>query len=178
MSLIIEDTNRLNSLANTIINANKSINIATATTTELCEYIENLIPESTHFSSGVIIPATQITIDSMPEVPFNLGYDENGEIVVPDIIFIYQAQPIKDGQTYENASFFTMLCPKLTRTPPEQLNSGVSLFKQTEGNRVAGTIFGANLQYTRLTDNSFFIAPNSKYPFKAQQPIIWMQIKL
>lgn len=178
MSLIIEDTSRLNSLANAIINSNKSINVTNATTTELGEYVQNLVPESSHFSSGVIIPATEITIDSMPEVPFNLGYDENGEIVVPDIIFIYQAQPIKDGQTYENASFFTMLNPKLARIPNDQPNSGVSLYKQTEGNRVAGSIFGANLQYTRVTDNSFFIAPNSKYPFKAQQPIIWMQIKL
>ena len=178
MSLIIEDTNRLNSLANAIISANKSINVTKATTTELSEYVESYIPESTHFSSGVIIPDTQITINNMPEVPFNLGYDENGEIIVPDIILIYQPEPIKNGQTLENTSFFTMLCTKIARIPDEQPNCGVALYKQTEGSKVTGSVFGANYQYTRLTENSFFIAPNTKYPFKAQQPIIWMQIKL
>lgn len=178
MSYIIEDTDRLNLLANTIINANKSINVKTATKAELIEYIKGIVPESSCFSSGVIIPATEISIDNMPEVMFNLGCDENGDVIVPDIILIYQPQPIKDGQTIENASFFTMLNPGVVRLENEQPNSGVSLYKQTSGNKVGGSIFGANYLFTRVTKNSFFIAPASKYPFKAQLPIVWMQIKL
>ena len=178
MSYIIEDTGMLNLIANTIINANKSVNEKTATKSELIEYIKGIVPESSCFSSGVIIPATEISINNMPEVMFNLGSDENGDVIVPDIIFIYQPQPIKDGLVFENVSFFTMLCPGVVRIENEQTNCGVSLYKQTSGSLVGGSIFGANYLYTRVTENSFFVAPSTKYPFKAQLPIVWMQIKL
>lgn len=180
MSLIIEDKDRLNSLADTIINANGSNATQPATVEKLKEQINNLIPNSLKFSSGVVIPATEISIDNMPEIPFNLGNDSSGKSIVPDMILIYQPQPIEDGSTLETCNIVTILFPKLVRilTPgSEQLMTGYSQYKKTEQNYISGAIYGANFEYTRITDSSFFLAPHKSYLWKAQYPIVWMQFK-
>lgn len=180
MSLIIEDKDRLNALADTIINANGSNATQPATVEELKEQISNLIPLKSKFASGVVIPATEISINNMPEIPFNLGNDDNGKPIIPDMILIYQPQPIEDGSTLETCNIVTMFFPKLVRilTPgSEQLMTGYSHYKKTEQNYNSGSIYGANYEYTRITDSSFFLAPHKLYLWKAQQPIVWMQFK-
>lgn len=180
MSLIIEDKDRLNALADTIINANGSNATQPATVEELKEQISNLIPLKSKFASGVVIPATEISINNMPEIPFNLGNDDNGKPIIPDMILIYQPQPIEDGSTLEKCNILTILFPKLVRilTPgSEQLMTGYSHYKKTEQNYNSGAIYGANFEYTRITDSSFFLAPHKSYFWKAQQPVVWMQFK-
>lgn len=180
MSLIIEDKDRLNSLADTIINANGSNAAQPATVEELKEQISNLIPLKSKFASGVVIPATEISINNMPEIPFNLGNNDNGKPIIPDMILIYQPQPIEDGSTLETCNIVTMLFPKLVRTltpGSEQLMTGFSHYKKEEQNYNSGSIYGANYEYTRITDSSFFLAPHKSYQWKAQQPIVWMQFK-
>lgn len=178
MSLIIEDKSKLDSLANAIINSNKSVNLEGATLNELSQIIYNIIPHSACFSSGTYLPETKISSDNMPEIPFNLGTDSDGNTIVPDLILIYQPQSLIDGSTVDDCSLITILCPKLVRIPDEQLSTGISLYKQSTGNRVTATIYGGNYQITRITDTSFFLFPSIKTSWKANLPIVWMQIKL
>lgn len=176
MSLIIEDKDRLNSLADTIINANGSNATQPATVEELKEQINNLIPNSLKFSSGVVIPATEISIDNMPEIPFNLGNDSSGNIIVPNMILIYQSQPITDGATLENSNVFTAIFPGLKRNE-QQADTMFTMYKRTTANYVGGALAYPNNTTTILTSNSFFLAPHSSTHWKAGQPIVWMQFK-
>lgn len=180
MSLIIENKEALDSLANSVIKANMSVNDTIATKGRLADLVNNIIPEKTRFASGVVIPATEISIDNMPEIPFNLGNDSSGKSIVPDMILIYQPQPIEDGRTLENCNILTILFPKLVRnlTPgSEQLMTGISHFKRTKQNYNSVAVYGANFEYTRITDSSFFLAPHKSFLWKAKQPIVWMQFK-
>ena len=180
MSLIIEDKEALDSLANSIIKANMSVDDTMATKGRLAEIVDNIIPEKTRFASGVVIPATEISIDNMPEIPFNLGNDSSGKSIVPDMILIYQPQPIEDGSTLETCNILTILFPKLVRTltpGSEQLMTGFSQFKKTKQNYTSVAVYGANFEYTRITDSSFFLAPHKSFLWKAQYPIVWMQFK-
>ena len=180
MSLIIENKEALDSLANRIIKANMSVDDTIATKGRLAEIVDNIIPEKTRFASGVVIPATEISIKNMPEIPFNLGNDSSGKSIVPDMILIYQPQPIEDGSTLETCNIIKIFFPKLVRilSPcSEQLMTGFSHYKKTEQNYNAGATYGANFEYTRITDSSFFLAPHKSYLWKAQQPIVWMQFK-
>lgn len=176
MSLIIEDKDRLNSLADTIINANGSNATQPATVAELTEQVINLIPQSSRFSSGVVIPATEITRDNMPEIPFNLGNDNSENLIIPNMILIYQPQPITDGATLENSNVFTAIFPGLKRTDL-QADTMFTLYKRTTANYVSGALAYPNNETTILTSNSFFLAPHSSAHWKAGQPIVWMQFK-
>ncbi len=176
MSLIIEDKDRLNSLADTIINANGSNATQPATVAELTEQVINLIPQSSRFSSGVVIPATEITTDNMPEIPFNLGNDNGENLIIPNMILIYQTQPIADGATLENSNVFTAIFPGLKRNDL-QADTMFMMYKRTTTNYVAGALAYPNNAKTILTSNSFFLAPHSSAKWKAGQPIAWMQFK-
>lgn len=176
MSLIIEDKDRLNSLANTIINANGSNATQPATVAELTEQVINLIPQSSRFSSGVVIPATEITRDNMPEIPFNLGNDNGENLIIPNMILIYQPQPITDGATLENSNVFTAIFPRLKRND-QQADTMFTMYKRTTTNYIAGSLAYPNNETTILTSNSFFLAPHSSAHWKAGQPIVWLQIK-
>lgn len=176
MSLIIEDKDRLNSLADTIINANRSNAAQPATVAELTEQVINLIPQSSRFSSGVVIPATEITTDNMPEIPFNLGNDNGESLIIPNMILIYQPQPIADGATLENSNVFTAIFPGLKRNDL-QADTMFTMYKRTTTNYIAGSLAYPNNVKTILTSNSFFLAPHSSAKWKAGQPIVWMQFK-
>lgn len=176
MSLIIENKEALDNLANSIIKANMSVNDTMATKGRLAELVNNILPEKTRFSSGVVIPATEITTDNMPEIPFNLGNDESGNIIVPNMILIYQPQPITDGTTIENSNVFTAIFPGLKRNDL-QADTMFTMYKRTTANYVAGALAYPNNTTTILTSNSFFLAPHSSAHWKAQQPIVWMQFK-
>lgn len=176
-SLIIEEKAALDSLANAIIGANKTITDSSATKSGLIEMINNIVPEKSKFSSGIIIPATEITTENMPEIPFNLGKDDSNNVIIPDIIFIYQPEGITENTGNIEATLITVIQPSLVRN-----NNIKGVFfsenKLTSGNNlVAGTIGSANTTITRITDSSFFLAPKINYPWQAKMPIVWMQIK-
>lgn len=176
MSLIIENKEALDSLANSIIKANMSVNDTMATKGRLAELVNNIIPEKTRFASGVVIPATEITTDNMPEIPFNLGNDSSGNIIVPNMMLIYQPQPITDGATLENSNVFTAIFPRLKRNE-QQADTMFTMYKRTTTNYVGGALAYPNNTTTILTSNSFFLAPHSSTHWKAGQPIVWMQFK-
>ena len=176
MSLIIEDKEALDSLANRVIKANMSVNDTMATKGRLAEIVDNIIPEKTRFASGVVIPATEITRDNMPEIPFNLGNDNGENLIIPNMILIYQPQPITDGATLENSNVFTAIFPGLKRTDL-QADTMFTIYKRTTTNYVSGALAYPNNETTILTSNSFFLAPHSSAHWKAGQPIVWLQIK-
>lgn len=176
MSLIIENKEALDSLANRIIKANMSVNDTMATKGRLAELVNNIIPEKTRFASGVVIPATEITRDNMPEIPFNLGNDNSENLIIPNMILIYQPQPITDGATLENSNVFTAIFPGLKRND-QQADIMFTIYKRTTSNYVSGSLAYPNNETTILTSNSFFLAPHSSAHWKAGQPIVWLQIK-
>lgn len=176
MSLIIENKEALDSLANSIIKANMSVNDTMATKGRLAELVNDIIPQKTKFASGVVIPATEITRDDMPEISYNLGTDENGNIIIPNIILIYQPQPITDGATLENSNVFTAIFPGLKRND-QQADTMFTMYKRTTTNYVGGALAYPNNTTNILTSNSFFLAPHSSTHWKAGQPIVWLQIK-
>lgn len=176
MSLIIENKEALDSLANSVIKANMSVNDTMATKGRLAEIVDNIIPEKTRFASGVVIPATEITRDNMPEIPFNLGNDNGENLIIPNMILIYQPQPITDGATLENSNVFTAIYPRLKRND-QQADTMFTMYKRTTSNYVAGSLAYPNNETTILTSNSFFLAPHSSAKWKAGQPIVWLQIK-
>lgn len=175
--MIIEEKTALDSLANAIIGANGSVDKKSATKGELTDIINGIIPLKSKFASGVFTPATEISIENMPEISFALGNDENNNIIVPDMILIYQPQGIVEGTGNVNASIFTMFKSKLVRN--QEAGAGVyySEAKNTSGNLITGSIGNANYEFTRLTDKSFFIAPKKGYTWQAKKPIVWLQIK-
>lgn len=176
MSLIIENKEALDSLANRVIKANMSVNDTMATKGRLAELVDNIIPEKTRFASGVVIPATEITRDNMPEIPFNLGNDNGENLIIPNMILIYQPQPITDGATLENSNVFTAIFPGLKRTD-QQADTMFTMYKRTTINYVAGSLAYPNNETTILTSNSFFLAPHLSAHWKAGHPIVWLQIK-
>ena len=78
MSLIIEDKNALDSLANAIIGANGSVDKTSATKGELTDIINGIIPSKSKFASGVFTPSENLTRDSKVWIDFAVGKDENG----------------------------------------------------------------------------------------------------
>lgn len=176
MSLIIENKEALDSLANSVIKANMSVNDTMATKGRLAELVDNIIPQKTRFASGVVIPATEITRDNMPEISFNLGNDNGENLIIPNMILIYQPQPITDGATLENSNVFTAIFPRLKRND-QQADTMFTMYKRTTTNYIAGSLAYPNNETTILTSNSFFLAPHSSAHWKAGQPIVWLQIK-
>lgn len=180
MSLIIEDKTALDSLANDIIGANKSITDSSATKSELIEMINNIIPEKSKFSSGIFTPATEITADNMPEIPFNFGTDNNGDIIVPDMILIYQPQSILENTGNERANLVTQIFPHLIRGKVEEPPGYIITMVKAAGevnNKISALGQSTNISVALITDSSFFLYPRKTYSWQAQMPIVWLQIK-
>ena len=174
--LIIEDKNALDSLANAIIGANKSISDSSATKSELIEMINNIVPKKSKLSSGVVIPATEITAENMPEIPFNLGTDDNGNIIVPDMILIYQPQGVLENIGDVKAMLSVQIYPLLKPKGPTQEVPGAAIHtvKNTTGNKFFAIHQTVN---NYLTETSFFLSVRQGYSWQAQMPIVWLQIK-
>lgn len=180
MSLIIEDKTALDNLANAIIGANGSVTDKSATKSGLIEIINNIIPEKSKFSSGVVIPATEITTDNMPEIPFTLGNDDSGNIIVPDMIVIYQPQAVIGGTGTQDRGIFCIMLPKTVRLDTQPASYMGFYSKAVTGGttQVGGVTGGCNYNLTDLTDTSFFLRPaRTNYNWQAQMPIVWLQIK-
>lgn len=178
MSLIIEDKNALDSLANAIIGANKTITDSSATKSGLIEMINNIIPEKSKFSSGVVIPATEFTTSNAPEILFNLGNDDNGNVIIPDMILIYQSQSILENVGKVKSMLFTQIYPYLKKGT-STLTQGVTVhtFKSVSTVSTFGQVSNSQSGVVELTEKSFFLKPRPNYNWQAQMPIVWLQIK-
>ena len=192
MSLIIEDKNALDDLANAIIGANGSVDKTSATKSELTEMLNNIIPLKSKFASGVFTPSEDITSDNSPRINFALGNDENGIPIKPSVIIAYQPFALTDPTpvnatcyriyTYGAALVNPVIYPTVTLW-----NSG--LIRKTEPSSSGSIYYTGHTQTgsntTDTEDNTYIfnkigfkLQPVSNtYPFLAGHPIVWLQIK-
>lgn len=194
MSLIIEDKDRLNSLADSIINANGSNATQPATVEELKEQINNFIPLKSKFASGIFTPSEDITSANAPRINFALGNDESGKPIKPNIIIAYQPFAMTDP-TPVNASIYriytygTALVNPVTYPQVTLWNASLirKLSPSASGTYYTGwTQNGSSVADSDETgsayvfNNSGFLLKSASdtYPFLAGHPIVWLQIKL
>lgn len=193
MSLIIENKEALDSLANNIIKANMSVNDTMATKGRLAELVNNIIPEKTRFASGVFTPSEDITSANAPRINFALGNDESGKPIKPNIIIAYQSFAMTDP-TPVNASIYriytygTALVNPVTY--PQVTLWNASLIRKLSPS-ASGTYYTGWMQNgssvadsdetgsAYVFNNSGFLlkSVSDTYPFLAGHPIVWLQIK-
>ena len=192
MSLIIEDKDRLNSLADTIINANGSNATQPATVEELKEQINNFIPLKSKFASGIFTPSEDITSANAPWLDFALGTDDNGNRIIPNLIFTYQPYVLQNAEVM-NASCYSIWIYGVPLVNPFDYSNFIvwqyNTFKRTTpssstsiyytGGVQNGTIVGEQESDDYIfTKNKFKLKPiRDTYPLLAGHPIVWLQIK-
>lgn len=192
MSLIIEDKDRLNSLADTIINANGSNAAQPATVEKLKEQINNFIPLKNKFASGVFTPSEDIITANAPWLDFALGTDDNGNRIIPNLIFTYQPYVLQNAEVM-NASCYNVWIYGVPLINPFNYSNYIvwhyNTFKRAApststsiyytGGVQNGTIVGEQetSEYV-FTKNKFRLIPiRDTYPLLAGHPIVWLQIK-
>lgn len=192
MSLIIEDKDRLNSLADTIINANGSNATQPATVEELKEQINNLIPLKSKFASGVFTPSEDITSANAPWLDFALGTDNNGNRIIPNLIFAFQPYVLQNAEIM-NASCYIILIYGVPLINPFNYSDytvwGYNTFKRATPSSSSSIYYTGGLQNGTIvgeqesdefifTKNKFKLKPiRDTYPLLAGHPIVWLQIK-
>lgn len=191
MSLIVEDKNALDRLANAIIGANGSVDKTTATKGELTDIINGIIPLKSKFASGVFTPTENITTQNSPRINFALGNDENGIPIKPNVIIAYQPFALTDP-TPVNATCYRIYTYGIALaypvTYPTMTLWNFSLYRKLElssGSTIytGGSQNSSNVSDTKDGDymfgkNGFKLQPNKDtYPFLAGHPIVWLQIK-
>lgn len=189
MSLIIEDKNALDSLANAIIGANGSVDKTSATKGELTEIINNIIPLKSKFASGVFTPSENITTQNSPRINFALGNDENGIPIKPNTVIAYQQYTLMEETPIDASCYliYTYGIPIVNPiTYPTYKMWRYGLYRKSETTTVSYTgasQFGAEVSDTE--DNAYIFNRNGvrllpakdEYPFLAGHPIVWLQIK-
>ena len=191
MSLIIEDKNALDSLANAIIGANGSVEKTSATKGELTELINGIIPLKSKFASGIFTPTENITAQNSPRIDFALGNDENGIPIKPNVIIAYQPFALTDPipvnatcyriYTYGTAIAYPVTYPTMTLW-------NFSIYRKLEPSSGATLYTGGSQNSSNVTDieddaymfdkRGFKLQPNNdNYPFLTDHPIVWLQIK-
>lgn len=191
MSLIIEDKNALNELANTIIGANASVPDKSATKSGLVEMINNIIPLKSKFASGVFTPSENITTQNSPRINFALGNNENGIPIKPNVIIAYQPFALTDptpvnASCYRIYTYGTAIINPVTY--PTVTTWNVALLRKLEPTSGSAYYTGYNQNGSSASDtedgtyifgrNGFKLQPISDtYPFLAGHPIVWLQIK-
>lgn len=191
MSLIIEDKNALDSLANAIIGANGSVDKKSATKGELTDIINGIIPLKSKFASGVFTPSENITTQNSPRIRFALGNDERGVPIKPNVIIAYQPFALTDPTpvnascyrvyTYGTAILNPTTYPTVTlwnytllRKLKPDSNGVYCTGSNQNGSSVSDTEDGAYI----FGKNGFKLQPHKDdYPFLAGHPIVWIQIK-
>lgn len=189
-SLIIENKNALDSLANAIIGANGSVDKLSATKDELTDIINGIVPLKSKFASGVFTPSENITTQNPPRINFALGNDENGIPIKPNVIIAYQPFALTDP-TPVNAScyrIYTYGTALVNPTNPTLTLWNGSLIRKLEPS--SGSIYytgsaqiGSNV--TDVEDDTYIFDKKGfklqpavdTYPFLAGHPIVWLQIK-
>ena len=191
MSLIIEDKNALDSLANAIIGANGSVDKASATKGELTDIINGIIPLKSKFASGAFTPSEDITTQNSPRINFALGNDENGIPIKPNVIIAYQPFALTDptpvnASCYRIYTYGTALAYPVAHPTMTLWNSGVIRKKEPSSGGIYYT--GHTQNGSNITDTEdesyvfnkigFKLQPVVDiYPFLASHPIVWLQIK-
>lgn len=192
MSLIIENKEALDSLANSIIKANLSVNDTTATKGRLAEIVQNIIPEKTRFASGVFTPSEDLTTQNAPWLDFALGTDNSGKRIIPNLIFAFQPDMLQNSETVNASCYIIWIYGVPLINPFNYSNHLVwcyNTFKRATpststsiyytGGIQNGTIVGEQEtnEYV-FTKNKFKLRPiRDTYPFLAGHPIVWLQIK-
>lgn len=189
MSLIIEDKNALDSLANAIIGANGSVDKLSATKGELTDFINNIIPLKSKFASGVFTPSENITTQNSPRINFALGNDERSIPIKPNVVIAYQPYALTEKTPIDASCYliYTYGVPIVNPvTYPEYYLWKYGIYRKSETTTAAYT--GASQSGSKSTDteadaypfnrNGFKLGPvKDEYPFLAGHPIVWMQIK-
>lgn len=191
MSLIIEDKNALDSLANVIIGANGSLEKKSATKDELTDIINNIIPLKSKFASGVFTPSENITTQNSPRINFALGNNEKGIPIKPNVVIAYQPFALTDptpvnASCYRIYTYGTAIVNPVTYPNIKLWNS--LLYRKLE--TASGSVYyiGSAQSGSQVSDtedgtyifgkNGFKLQPLSDgYPFLAGHPIVWLQIK-
>lgn len=189
MSLIIEDKNALDSLANAIIGANGSVDKTSATKVELTEIINNIIPLKSKFASGVFTPSENITTQNSPRINFVLGNDENGIPIKPNVVIAYQPYALTE-ETLIDASCYLIYTYGIPIVNPVTYPTynlwRYGIYRKSETTTASYT---GSAQYgtaaSDTEDNAYIFNKNGvrllpakdEYPFLAGHPIVWLQIK-
>lgn len=192
MSLIIEDKDRLNALANTIINANGSNAAQPATVEELKEQINNFIPLKSKFASGIFTPSEDITSANAPWLDFALGTDNSGNRIIPNLIFAFQPYVLQNPEVM-NASCYLIWIYGVPLINPFNYSNytvwGYNTFKRATPSSSSSIYYTGGLQNGTIvgeqesdefifTKNKFKLKPiRDTYPLLAGHPIVWLQIK-
>lgn len=192
MSLIIENKEALDSLANSVIKANMSVDDTMATKGRLAELVNNIIPEKTRFASGVFTPSENITSANAPWIDFALGTDNNGNRIIPNLIFTYQPYVLQNAEVmnaicyniwiygvplvnpFDYSNFIVWQYNTFKRATP---SSSTSIYYT--GGVQRGILVGEQETSEYLfTKNKFQLVPiKDTYPFLAGHPIVLLQIK-
>lgn len=192
MSLIIENKEALDSLANSIIKANMSVNDTMATKGRLVELVNNIIPQKTRFASGVFTPSEDITSANAPWLDFALGTDNSGNRIIPNLIFAYQPYVLQNAEVM-NASCYGIWIYGVPLVNPFDYSNFIvwqyNTFKRATPSSSTSIYYTGGVQrgmrvgeqetseYS-FTKNKFQLIPISDtYPFLAGHPIVWLQIK-
>lgn len=192
MSLIIENKEALNSLANRIIKANMSVDDEMATKGRLAELVDNIIPKKTRFASGVFTPSENITSANAPWLDFALGTDNSGNRIIPNLIFAYQPYVLQNAEVmnvncyniwiygvplvnpFDYSNYIVWQYNTFKRVTPSSSTS-----KYYTGGAQRGMLVGEQETSKYLfTKNKFkLVSIRDTYPFLAGHPIVWLQIK-
>lgn len=192
MSLIIENKEALDSLANSVIKANMSVNDTMATKGRLADIVDNIIPEKTRFASGVFTPSENITTANAPWIDFALGTDNSGNRIIPNLIFTYQPYVLQNAEVM-NANCYNIWIYGVPLVNPFDYSNYIvwqyNTFKRVTpssstsiyytGGAQRGTLVGEQeISEYLFTKNKFKLVPyKDTYPFLAGHPIVWLQIK-
>lgn len=192
MSLIIENKEALDSLANSVIKANMSVNDTMATKGRLAEIVDNIIPEKTRFASGVFTPSENITSANAPWIDFALGTDNDGNRIIPNLIFAYQPYVLQNAEAMNASCYIIWIYGVPLVNPFDYPNIIVwqySIFKRATPSSSTSIYYTGGIQRGMAVGeqeaseylfkkNKFQLVPNSDtYPFLAGHPIVWLQIK-
>lgn len=182
MSLIIENKEALDSLANSVIKANMSVNDTMATKGRLAELVNNIIPEKTRFASGVFTPAVDLYYDNAAFIDYAFGSDDNGNTIIPDFIFFYQPNALKETELIKSA-VFCALAPNI-RYNDNFLSTRFTLVRldtlSTSSRYVSGYFNGLKVidnEAALMTPTRFKLAGLDNFPYLAGKPIVWLQLK-
>lgn len=192
MSLIIENKEALDSLANSIIKANWSVDDTMATKGRLAELVDDIIPEKTRFASGVFTPSEDITTANAPWLDFALGTDNSGNRIIPNLIFAFQPYVFQNAEVMNASCYLIWIYGVPLINPFNYSNYLVwcyNTFKRATPSSSSSIYYTGGLQSGAIvgeqesddyifTKNKFKLRPiRDTYPFLAGHPIVWLQIK-
>lgn len=179
MSLIIENKEALDSIADAIIKANLSEQNTSATKSQLIEMIKNIIPQTTKFASGTFIPAEDISDSNGPIISYAVGTDENGKAVLPDLVFVFQPYALCPSEHIDAAAFlvYGFSMEYHAQNPVMRLIFKTTQKPNSSGRYGSGSINGYALGANYVYEEGFRICGMDTGKFQAQHPIVWMQFK-